>query len=472
MDDIIDYDKYFPKNDEVDRTNPTGKHFTRINALLTPESIAAYISHIPDIIWVGENNPNPPDSLTVADNNYSIIRNWFNYFTHRGELKLNFKGDYLFVSLDSIASGISVEKITLNLEGTTNISSFHNAFRYCRIAEFNITRNNQAIGTNNKLSVSDFSGMFERTNGPLIVPNVFNFVPQNYIPELETSAIFFAWVCSQNRGVREFAPGSTASILCGGLKQAFEYCTTLKKIGPTINISCLKATHINNDVNNVLLRAFADCRELEEVYILGINGDYINFNSNSEFGKIPKLKQECIEYLIDNATDLTNYDERITIRKPEVTFNMWTISGNSNARVGSVNKLILNDCPTGECAYFTADHEGYVEFIVDAKQPFDVIDIRKNDVLVTSDLTSPYRVDFATGDKISIYMTRTSTIGEKDEIKLASYFRANAPKAAVGQIHCPAEWDTRITQEMIAEANRKNWTIYVNGIIKTEETVV
>ena len=472
MDDIIDYDKYFPKNDEVDRTNPTGKHFTRINALLTPESIVAYISHIPDIIWVGENNPNPPDSLTVADNNYSIIRSWFNYFTHRGELKLNFKGNYLFVSIDSIANGISVEKITLNLIGSTNISSFHNAFRYCNIAELNITRNGEAIGSNNKLNVADFSGMFERTNGPLIVPNVFSFTPQHYSNIYEEYVVDFSWICSHNRGIREFAPGSTASILCGGLKQAFEYCTTLKKIGPTINISCLKATHINNDVNNVLLRAFADCRELEEVYILGINGDYINFNSNSEFGKIPKLKQECIEYLIDNATDLTNYDERITIRKPEVTFNMWTISGNSNARVGSVNKLILNDCPTGECAYFTADHEGYVEFIVDAKQPFDVIDIRKNDVLVTSDLTSPYRVDFATGDKISIYMTRTSTIGEKDEIKLASYFRANAPKAAAGQIHCPAEWDTRITQEMIAEANRKNWTIYVNGTIKTEETVV
>lgn len=472
LDDIVDYDKYFPKNDEVDITSQTGKHFTRINSVLTPESIATYISHIPDIVYVDENDPNPPDGLTTSDNNYLLIRGWLHYFTHRGELKLNFKGNYLFVSIDSIANNISVEKITLDLIGYTSISSFHNAFRYCNIAELNITRNGEAIGSNNKLNVADFSGMLERTTGPLIVPNVFSFKAQHYSNIYEKPVVDLSWMCSYNRGIREFAPGSTARILCGGLKQAFEYCTILKTIGPTINISCLKATHINNEVNNVLLRAFADCVNLEEVYILGINGDYINFNSNSEFGKIPKLKQECIEYLIYNATDLTNYDERITIRKPEVTFNMWTISGNSNARVGSVNKLILNDCPTGECAYFTADHEGYVEFIVDAKQPFDVIDIRKNDIFVTSDLTSSHRVDFVAKDKISIYMTRTSTIGEKDEIKLASYFRANAPKAAAGQIHCPAEWDTRITQEMIAEANRKNWTIYVNGTIKTEETIV
>lgn len=472
LDDIVDYDKYFPKNNEVDRTSPTGKHFMRINALLTPESIAAYISHIPDIINVGENNENPPDGLTVDDNNYSIIRGWFSNFIHRGELKLNFKGNYLFVSLDCIANGISVEKITLNLEGTTNISSFHNAFRFCNIAEFNITRNNQLIGTNNKLPVSDFSGMFERGNGPLVVPNVFNFVPQQYNSLLETSAIYFAWVCSQNRGVREFAPGSTANIICSSVKQAFEYCTILKSIGPNIDISCIKATRINNDNTNELFHAFCDCRDLEEVYINGINGDYINFDSNSEFGSIPKLKQECIDYLIYNAKDLTQYNERIAIRKPEVTFNMWTISANSNAVVYSTNRMLLDDSPTGECAYFTADHDGYVEFIVENKQPFDVIDIRKNDILVTSDLTSSYRVDFATGDKISIYLTRTSAIGQRDEIKLSSYFMANAPKAASGQMHFPEEWDTKITQDMIAEANRKNWTIYINGVEKTEETVI
>jgi len=472
LDDIIDYDKYFPKNNEVDITSKTGKHFTRINSNFTSESIAAYISHIPDIVHVTETNINPPDGLTIADNNYKIIKSWFGLFTHRGELKLNFKGDCLFVSVDSIASGIGVEKVTLNLIGKTNISSFHNAFRYCYIAEFNITRDGQAIETNNKLNVSDFSGMFERTTGPLIFPDVFNFVPQQYNSTLEIYAISIAWICSQNRGIREFAPGSTANIICDAIKQAFEYCEILKKIGPSIDISHIKTTSINSDSDNMLFHTFCNCIELEEVYIMGINGDYINFGDNNEFGNIPKLKQECIEYLIYNAKDLTQYNERITIRKPEVTFNMWTISDNSNAIVTNTNKMNLNDCPTGECAYFIADHNGYVEFIVENKQPFDVIDIRKNDVFITSDLTSSYRVDFVADDKISIYMTRTSTIGEKNEIKLSSYFKANAPKASAGQIHCPAEWDTRITQEMIAEANRKNWTIYVNGTIKTEETIV
>ena len=41
------------------------------------------------------------------------------------------------------------------------------------------------------------------------------------------------------------------------------------------------------------------------------------------------------------------------------------------------------------------------------------------------------------------------------------------PKVSSANLYCPSEWSDKITSDMIASANTKNWTIYVGGVKKT-----
>ena len=51
-------------------------------------------------------------------------------------------------------------------------------------------------------------------------------------------------------------------------------------------------------------------------------------------------------------------------------------------------------------------------------------------------------------------------------IELITFYNPSNAKAASAQLHCPSEWETKITSEMINAANTKNWHIYIDGTEK------
>ena len=52
--------------------------------------------------------------------------------------------------------------------------------------------------------------------------------------------------------------------------------------------------------------------------------------------------------------------------------------------------------------------------------------------------------------------------GENITIRLVKPYNPAAPKGDSGELHCPQEWQSKITDDIVQNAKAKGWKVYIN----------
>lgn len=88
----------------------------------------------------------------------------------------------------------------------------------------------------------------------------------------------------------------------------FRGLNSLTYLGPTINMGAMSLSGCTYDGQNqaALTDTFFDCPELTDVRIINLNNNDWNFADSSTFTYIPKMSAASIEYLLNNAADVTS----------------------------------------------------------------------------------------------------------------------------------------------------------------------
>ena len=325
--------------------------------------------------------------------------------------------------------------------------------------------------------------MCEGSTIPINFPNIINFSVRATIYGVRCTPI--AYMFSNAKNLLSFASSTgdrdsesdNNTIVASNCQQAFENCTQLSKIGPIINLGTINLSKINNDYNRNGYRMFYNCNALTDVRIKNLNGSYANFADNTEIGNIPNLDEDSIKYLFDNLTNLSVYNEDYCT--DDINHN-FTRAAESNSDVEvSISTLTFKkykkSTSTDVSIQLNAkDLDADINvYNIEGKYVIDVL-YENGDVQNTITEDGNYDL-FGTNIShennkyvhIRLRSLTANTDGDvtiqQPTITLVRPYNPSAPKASSAELHCPIEWEDKITAEMISNANAKKWSVIIEN---------
>lgn len=353
------------------------------------------------------------------------------------------------------------------MQDNLRITSLQRLFYRATIDELEILDKNGRVPVNQFfLSAFDCSGMYENSQGKLSVfPPIINWNDTN-----NTRITNIGWMFSNAINIVELqehplypreSPVNT--IKAGFMQQSFEYCDSLRRIGPRLDV---RAVVPGGDAT---LRAFAQCISLEDVLIYGLNAGTWRFDSNTYEGFLNNLSQDSMNYLFNNLLDLTNYDESIAT---ETINNSW---GHESWTLDASTVRISN----GEVYTTTRYPNNQRTFLVFTTSPLTNMQVKVQGLLEQDILILPDGTEVTTDGTYTITTEGDSQTGfslvntgitesqvYEDPVRIFithPYFPYNI-QGDSGSIYFPEQKQCTITSEMVQQARQKGWTIYVNNI--------
>lgn len=446
------------------------------------ENIKEFLLYNP-IIKV-ENIDNPNNSIYTTDdtNTKAISNEMFRGAGITGPLTVKFDGNFNFLDAPYWIRGNNIDILTLQfLQDNISISSLLRFFSYTTIKNIKVI---DSLGrdSNKFLSAFDMSAMCEGSTVPSNFPAIFNWNVRANIDGVKCTSI--AYMFSNSKGLLSFASSTVErdsdnnSIVINNCQQAFENCTSLNSIYPVLYFGYTNLSRINNDYNQNGYRMFYKCNALSDVYIKNLNGSYVNFADDTEMGNIPNLSAESIQYLFNNLTDLTNYNEniinndinhnfaKIATSNSDVDVTISTLTFKKYKKSTSTDISITLQGKDLDTTIYTHNIEG--KYIVDIVYPNGNI---QNQLEADGDYdlfgdTIPAGV----GQRevcLRLRSLTSDTDGDITEnyptIEVRDAYNPSAPKAPSAELHCPATWEDKITAEMISNANAKKWSVIIEN---------
>lgn len=431
---------------------------------------------------------------TSQDNN-KIDTDWFRGADMSGDLTIKFDGCFGNAILQNCFNGNNLNTLTLQfLQDNLIISAAQHMLRALTIGTFKVVDKN-GNPSNTFIGARDCSAMCEWTVIK-IFPDVIDWTFRREVDGVKNVPIQYMFsYCSSltevaQHGTERYSIDNT--ILCGGTAQAFQGCTSLTKIGPVLNLSQNNFAQ-NPGIDFYGYKMFEDCNALTDVRIKLLNGSYVNFDDNSQHGTLPNLNEESIQYLFDNLKDLTTYDEEIAVSSTSNNFLNktseiydWNINENKFATDIKNEKIVrhrnISYVINGrrvESATASTEDDCFIFTTYAVNCDITVSGLQDNDILYwynngekTQLINGNNHIEGNVGIKKGFILAKNGVYQTLDDfehkvtITLKKYYQPDAAKAPSAQLHCPEEWESKITTEMIAAAKAKNWTIYINNVIK------
>lgn len=265
--------------------------------------------------------------------------------------------------------------------------------------------------------------------------------------------------------------------------QMFNSCNNLTKIGPVLDMVLVKPTDGNAE------KMFS-CVNLQDCRIKRLNHYSWRFDnkriSGGDFvGYLPNLNQESVRYLFYNLMDLNLYDETKLQATIYNSFISWSSSykGISPEENENWKTYVMYNYFVTRKRFANGTN---ADSIVYTSQDFGVKTMKIN----VSGLQDGDRLEFGNGiiartsqsittdGEYTLSKNNEETYGFKlysdnvDNVNSVTVTVLNAydttiPRVNAASLYCPIEWSNKITNDMIASANAKNWTIYIDGVEKT-----
>lgn len=457
--DIIDLEEHIlPKNTD------NGKHIAWRHTIANTEfwdKIKQYLLTHP-VICVEQEAGNPSE-YTYADNNHlAMNRKWFAGSGITGDLTIKFDGYFFNQNMPNCFNDCNIDTLTLQfLQDDLKISVTQFLFKQCTIKNIRVL-DKEGNPSNKFLGSRDCSGMCEFSNITYF-PDIIDWTFRANLAGYYQNPIQYAW--SYCRALTEIAQhgddreGNGNMLYVSGCAQAFQYCTSLTKIGPVLDMGRVNMSEIV-DYTSAAFKMFELCYHLSDARIKNLNGSYVNFDDDSQHGRLPALNEDSIKYLFDNLTDLTTYNADANVS-----------SANNNFLNSGWQYYVANWC-SGISSITGAElYERDITHLYNARRmaessnssffyttqainnSVNVRGLQDNDILIwdtggaqTNLLNGTNAITNAAGTTGRFLLKRTGAsdiVNDYDhvvDIALVTHYNPAGAKSASAQLHCPSEW--------------------------------
>lgn len=379
----------------------------------------------------------------------------------------------------------SIKKLTFTGQENTNITSLNGIFEgLSNLKEF-IVNVDEAHDGDYIAGCNDCSNMF---NGCGLATYPSNFICWNafrsnaqYYSRKATHAMSMFWYSAietvPNYGTDADADANT--ILCGSASGIFYNCNKLVTVGPILDLLLVDP----KDAEDI----FINCTALTTIRIRNLNhGDWrfdnVAFEGTKKHGTLAALNAASIQYLFANLRDLNLYDANKNTETISNSFSKWSSNYFRSGIFESAYDFKFNSMLEFVAKLRTAN-QANAPFIVHTTatgiaMTFQVSGLAEGDSLifgaagsVEPDLTittdGQYTINKNDTIDKGFELIGNSSIENVVTVVVDSGWDLSIPKVQSANLYCPAEWETNITDEMVTAANAKNWSIYIDGTLKS-----
>lgn len=390
-----------------------------------------------------------------------------------------------WLAYDNTFKRSSIEKLTFTGQEKTNITSLNGIFEGLgNLKEF-IVNVDKAHDGDYIAGCNDCSNMF---NGCGLATYPSNFIcwkafranAQNYSRNA-THAMSMFWYSSietiPNYGDDPDADANT--ILCGSASGIFYNCNKLVTVGPILDLLLIDPKGAEN--------IFVSCTALTTIRIKNLNhGDWrfdnVAFEGTKKHGTLAALNAASIQYLFANLRDLNLYDANKNTETISNSFSKWSSNYFRSGIFESAYNFKFNSMFEFLAKLRTAN-QANAPFIVHTtatgiSMSFQVSGIAEGDSLIFGaagsakpDLTittdGQYTINKNDTVDKGFKLIGDASVSSIVKVTINKGWDLSIPKVQSANLYCPAEWEANITDEMVTAANAKNWSVYIDGTLKS-----
>lgn len=379
----------------------------------------------------------------------------------------------------------SIKKLTFTGQENTNITSLNGIFEGLgNLKEF-IVNVDEAHKGDYIAGCNDCSNMFNGCGlatypSNFICWNVFRTNAQAYSRNA-TNAMSMFWYSAiktvPNYGTDADADANT--ILCGSASGIFYNCNKLVTVGPILDLLLIDPKGAEN--------IFVNCTALTTIRIKNLNhGDWrfdnVAFEGTKKHGTLAALDAASIQYLFANLRDLNLYDANKNTETISNSFSKWSSNYFRSGIFESAYNFKFNSMLEFVGKLRTAN-QANAPFIVHTtatgiSMSFQVSGLAEGDSLifgaagsVEPDLTitadGQYTINKNDTIDKGFKLIGDASVSSIVKVTVNKGWDLCIPKVQSANLYCPAEWEANITDEMVTAANAKNWSVYIDGTLKS-----
>lgn len=379
----------------------------------------------------------------------------------------------------------SIKKLTFTGQENTNITSLNGIFEGLdNLKEF-IVNVDEAHDGDYIAGCNDCSNMF---NGCGLATYPSNFIAWNKhranaqaYSRNATHAMSMFWHSSietvPNHGDDPDADANT--ILCGSASGIFYNCNKLVTVGPILDLLLIDPKGAEN--------IFVNCTALTTIRIRNLNhGDWrfdnVAFEGTKKHGTLAALNAASIQYLFANLRDLNLYDANKNTEAISNSFSKWSSNYFRSGIFESAYNFKFNSMFEFLAKLRTAN-QANAPFIVHTtatgiSMSFQVSGLAEGDSLIFGaagsaepDLTitadGHYTINKNDTVDKGFKLIGDASVSSIVKVTVNKGWDLSIPKVQSANLYCPAEWEANITDEMVTAANAKNWSVYIDGTLKS-----
>lgn len=222
--------------------------------------------------------------------------------------------------------------------------------------------------------------------------------------------------------------------------QAFNFCNSLKKIGPILNVVLVNPSNENS------VYRFLNSSNIEDIRLKNLNHATWRFDGTGNIGNLPNLNRESVQYIFDNLMDLNTCNPELHEQQIYNSFLSW----NSNYKLTESGDTIVRS------GYFTTNKRASTvenaEMIVNTTEvfltplKFKITGLMDGDVIdfggTSYDIDGTYEIIKTNNNREGFRVfSSDNTRNTNITLTILSAYDTTNPLNSSAELYCPSEWN-------------------------------
>lgn len=431
---------------------------------------------------------------TPGDGATELRGNWFAGSNFTGDLAVNLAGESPYWTFADLFSGMDIGRLTIRFKGAgVQVSSMVGFFRGLSADSIDVTGpgGESEVGTTGTrhFLAYDLSAVCENARLRGEFPDFVDWSVRQSVEGAACTRMGYAFTqcgtvtaIAPRAGVERDDDGNTIK-MAPMADQAFENCRSLASIGPVLDFGAVyNKPGRENAPGGGAYRTFAGCTALADARIRNLNAGLWRFDDDTYAGNMPSLDAASVEYLLANLTDLSGGGtDGVSTPSNNFLSEAWAATwvATAEGRTLSAMRQARRLPPTWPDYFLTTAAAVDMEVAVSGLQEGDRLEWgtgptapAKSDASITSDGDYTLRSPGGATYGLRLYNDGIEDNAYHDDaahpvvVTLKRPYVPGAAMGSAGTLYCPAEWDGKVTQEMVNAAAARGWAVYVGGELR------
>lgn len=340
---------------------------------------------------------------------------------------------------------------------------------------------------NDKGIPGDCSGMFENCYSLESIPDTL----------LSWANISFTpWMFAGCYSLKEI-PYTKGVCKLRSVQQMFQGCSSLTSVNASLDFSRVHPQSTSDgEYSNGGYLAFSNCKALTTIALSGLNHGSWYFDGTgtdeNSHGELPSLDADSVKTLFADLIDLTTHDANKCTRAYMNDCRLWTYKNSDVTK--STQTVYIDEYVTSlpdtidESSFYVYwkkskdDQYGVIpepltyDFkvrglsVLEADELFVyAYDATTNTWTQVAEVTEDrtiHLVDYNVESYDGLGFIGYNSTSQSDRdlvIELQNAYDETNPYVSSAELHCPSEWNDKITTEMVSSAYEKGWDVYIGG---------